>query len=138
MRDHTELDAWKLCDELRERVNEITSRPTFRDLKLKLQLDEAADSPCPNVGEGFSRYYPRDNARFVRISKGSVTEVIEHMIKVRRKGYATGQECDEICVLARRARGALTGYIRYLESAVSPTPPSATGKRRRRPGEPRS
>jgi four helix bundle protein len=137
MRDHTELDAWKLCDELRERVYEITSRPTFRDLKLKQQLDEAVDSPCPNIGEGFSRFYPRDNARFVRVSKGSVTEVIEHMSKVRRKGYASGPECDEICLLARRARGALTGYILYLESAISPTPPSAGGKIRRRTRRPR-
>jgi hypothetical protein len=54
MRDHTDLDAWKLCNELRERVQEITARPTFRDVKLKEQLDEAVDSPCPNVGEGFS------------------------------------------------------------------------------------
>ncbi|MGE5835043.1 MAG: four helix bundle protein [Acidobacteriota bacterium] len=132
MRDHTDLDAWKLCDELRERVQEITARPTFRDLKLKEQLDEAVDSPCPNVGEGFSRYYPRDNARFVRIAKGSVTEVIEHMGKVRRKGYATGQECDEICLLGRRARGALNGYIRYLETTDEPTPPSARRKRRKK------
>jgi len=86
MRDHTDLDAWKLCNELSERVHEITDRPTFRDLKLKVQLDEAVDSPCPNLGEGFSRYYPRDNARFVRIAKGSVTEVIEHLSKVPPEG----------------------------------------------------
>ncbi len=58
VRDHTELDVWKLCDELSDRVHEITSRPTFTDEKLRGQLNEAVDSPCPNVGEGFSRYYP--------------------------------------------------------------------------------
>jgi four helix bundle protein len=137
VRDHTDLDVWKLCDELSDRVHEITARPTFTDETLRGQLNEAADSPCPNVGEGFSRYYPRDNARFVRVAKGSVTEVIEHMAKVRKRGYATAEECDEICVLARRARGAITGYLLYLESARSPTPPSDSHRRRPIDREPR-
>jgi four helix bundle protein len=130
VRDHTDLDVWKLCDELSDRVHEITARPTFTDETLQGQLNEAADSPCPNVGEGFSRYYPRDNSRFVRVAKGSVTEVIEHMAKVRKRGYATAEECDDIFVLARRARGAITGYLLYLESARSPNPPSDSQRRR--------
>ena len=137
VRDHTDLDVWKLCDELSDRVHEITARPTFTDETLRGQLNEAADSPCPNVGEGFSRYYPRDNARFVRVAKGSVTEVIEHMAKVRKRGYATAEECDDICVLARRARGAITGYLLYLESARSPNPPSDSQRRRPIDREPR-
>jgi four helix bundle protein len=132
VRDHTELDAWKLCDELCDRVHAITARPTFRDFKLKDQLNTAVESPCPNIGEGFSRYYPLDNARFVRVAKGSLTEVIEHMRNVQKKGFATGQECDEICLLARRARGAVNGYVRYLESAPEPRPPSRSRRRRRR------
>jgi four helix bundle protein len=132
VRDHTELDAWKLCDELRTRVHEITARSTFTDPDLKQQLDEAVDSPCPNIGEGFSRYYPRDNARFVRVAKGSITEVIEHMRKVRKKGFATEDECDEIDLIAHRARGAVTGYVIYLESARAPNPPSSPLRRRGR------
>jgi four helix bundle protein len=131
VRDHTELDCWKLCDELAERVHEISARPTFTDETLKAQLDEAVDSPCPNIGEGFSRFYPKDNARFVRVAKGSLTEVMEHMRKARRRGYATAEEYGEITLLARRARGAVTGYARYLESARAPNPPSAPRRRRR-------
>jgi four helix bundle protein len=129
VRDHTELDVWQLFAELADRVHEITARPIFTDENLRKQLNEAVDSPCPNVGEGFSRYYPRDNARFVRVAKGSATEVIEHIAKVKKKGYASPQECNDLCLLARRARGASTGYILYLESTESPEPPS---DRRRR------
>ena len=130
VRDHTELDCWKLCDELQDRVHEITSRSTFTDLELKAQLDEAVDSPCPNIGEGFSRYYPKDNARFVRVAKGSLTEVMEHMRKVRKRGFATPEECGEVCLLARRARGAVNGYVVYLESAPAPSPPSVRPRHR--------
>ena len=129
-RDHTELDVWKLCDELSDRVHEITSRPTFTDEKLRGQLNEAVDSPCPNVGEGFSRYYPRDNARFVRVAKGSVTGVIEHLKKAKKRGYATRDEYEAISLLARRARGALTGYLLYLESTKWPKSPSDSEPRR--------
>jgi four helix bundle protein len=128
VRDHTELEAWKLCEELSQRVHAITARPQFTDFKLRAQLNDAVDSPSPNIGEGFSRYYPRDNARFVRVAKGSLTEVLMHMIKVRRQGFAPPEECDDVCILARRARGAVTGYVRYLESADAPRPPSAPRK----------
>ena len=124
VRDHSELECYRLCDELSRRVHEITARPTFTDEDLRLQLNEAADSPCPNIGEGFSRFYPRDNARFVRVAKGSLTEVIEHMKKVSRKGFSGREECNAIISLAMRARGAVTNYIIYLESARAPTPPS--------------
>jgi four helix bundle protein len=132
VRDHSELDAWKLCAELCDRVHVITARPAFRDFSLKDQLNKAVESPCPNIGEGFSRYYPLENAKFVRVAKGSLTEVIEHMRNVRNKGFATAQEYDEICLLARRARGAVTGYVRYLESAPEPRPPGSSRRRRRR------
>jgi four helix bundle protein len=63
VREHTELDVWKLCDALRCRVREVIDRPAFgRHPKLREQLEEAAESPCPNIAEGFGRFYPRDNA----------------------------------------------------------------------------
>jgi four helix bundle protein len=131
-RDHSEFDAWKLCAELEKKVHQITGRTRFRDVGLKDQLNRAVEAPCPNIGEGFSRYYPLENAKFVRVAKGSLTEVMEHMRGVRTKGFATSQECDDICVLARRARGAVTGYLWYLESAPEPRPPGQARRRRRR------
>lgn len=67
VRDHEELVVYQLSDELRRRVRAIVARPVFgRDFTLRDQLSDAAESPCPNIAEGFSRYFPRDNARFVR------------------------------------------------------------------------
>ena len=72
------------------------------------------------AAEGFSRYFPRDFARFVRIAKGSLSEVIVHIGSARDKGLATEAEFKDICSHARRARGAATGLIRYLETAKRP------------------
>jgi four helix bundle protein len=124
VRDHAEFDVYKLCDEVRRRVRTLVARPAFRrELKLRDQLSQAAESPCPNIAEGFSRYYPRDFARFVRIAKGSLTEVIEHLGSALDKGLITETECADISSLARRARGAATRLILYLESAKAPNMP---------------
>jgi four helix bundle protein len=134
---YTELDCYRLCQELSRMVHEITDSPSFKDESLKAQLNEAVDSPCPNIGEGFSRYYPRDNARFVRVAKGSITEVIEHMKKVRLREYAPIAQCDAVIEHAEAAHRSVTGYVLYLESATAPRPPSDRSRRRdraRRPG----
>jgi four helix bundle protein len=121
VRDHEELVVYQLCNEVRQRVRAIVRKPSFTgDFTLRDQLSDAAESPCPNIAEGFSRYYPRDNARFVRIAKASLTEVIVHTGSALAKGLIENFEHDEICSLSRRARKAATNYIRYLETARAP------------------
>jgi four helix bundle protein len=120
-RDHTEFDAWQFSDAVRRKVRVVVARPAFRmELDLRAQLKRAAEGPCANIAEGFSRYFPKDFARFVRIAKGSLTEVIVHIGTARDKGLATEAEFKDIQSHARRARGAATGLIRYLETAKRP------------------
>ncbi len=133
VRDHTQLDVWKLCDELRERVRPVIDRPAFAaHSTLRSQLEEAAEGPCPHIAEGFARYLPRDNARFVRIAAGSLAEVIEHLGRARARRLITSQEEAELGLLALRARKAATRYIVYLQSAEAPNLPDP--RRRRRGG----
>jgi four helix bundle protein len=121
VRDHEQLDVWKLADALRLRVREVIDRPAFRrHEKLRSQLEEAAEGPCEHIGEGFSRYLPRDNARFVRIALGSLTETIGHLGRALRRQLISAQEHAELVSLARRARGASTRYVVYLQTAKAP------------------
>ena len=123
VRDHTELDVWNLCDDLCNQVSGVTERPGFaRHSKLRDQIKDAAESPCPNIAEGFARYFPRDNARFVHIARGSLTELIVHLGRARASRLITQAEADSLCKLALRARKAATGYILYLQSATPPKP----------------
>jgi four helix bundle protein len=136
VRDHRELDAWKLAREVRTRVRSILARPVFRkDLDLWSQLRRASRSPCSNIAEGFSRYYPRDFARYARTAKGSLSEVIDHLEVALEEGYTTPEETQEIVVLAKRARGATTELILYLETAIPPKPPDRRPRRPRRQHE---
>jgi four helix bundle protein len=133
VRDYTELHVWKLSDDMRSRVRQMLSKPAFRrDVELHTQLRSAADSACTNVAEGFSRYHPRDFARFLRTTKGSLSETIEHVASALALGYISDAEAQEACSLARRARGAATRLIMYLETADAPNAPRGRPPRSRR------
>jgi len=130
VRNPQELDVWKLSDELRVRVRAILARPGFaQHANLHEQLEKSSEGPCANIAEGFSRYLPDDNARFVRTAAGSLSETIEHLSRARANGLITTQEMEDLHVLARRARGAASAFARYLQSSEAPHVPP---RRRRR------
>ncbi len=84
-----------------------------------------------NLAEGFGRYRPRDNARFVRIAIASLDESLNHLLHARKQKYVTPQEHETLTVLAKRARGASTRYLNYLESC----PPNGPKRKERPPND---
>ncbi len=120
-RRHTDLDAWKLADELRSRTQVVIAGPRFRQQdSLRSQLGRASQSACANIAEGFARYQPKDFARFLRISKGSILEAREHLLHASQLNLVSDSELVELSSLANRAIGALVRLIRYLETAKAP------------------
>lgn len=116
-RDHTELDCWNLAEELWRRVRVLMARPQFRnEPSLVDQLGRSAAGPGPQIAEGFSRFHPKEFAPFLRIAKGSLSETISHLARARALGLITDEECAETQRFARRARGATTQLLLYLES----------------------
>jgi four helix bundle protein len=121
LRDHRAFNVYKLSDEVRTRVREFVKRPAFRgDFALMDQLSRAAEGPCPQIAEGFARYYPGEFGRYLGFAKGSLTEVTEHLATALSRDFISRSEHDEVCRLARRAGGAATRLIVYLESAEAP------------------
>lgn len=119
--DFTELEAWQLADQVRREIDRVVKAPAFRPFpNLQEQLLEAADSACSNTAEGFSRFKPKDFARFVRISRGSLSEILDRLMSARRRRLITQDDFELISRLARRARAACTGLINYLDNAKEP------------------
>jgi four helix bundle protein len=122
-RNHEELDCWQLSHQVRLRVREILERPGFRrKLDLRVQLEKVAESPCPNIAEGFARYLPRDNCRFVCIAAGSLNELPDHLNRAEARQLISPTECNELTALAQRALAATSGYAAYLRDAKPPRP----------------
>jgi four helix bundle protein len=121
IRDHRELNAWKLEDQARTEVLLLIERPVFKSHQdLGWDMRRAADSSCFNIAEGFARYLPKDHAKFLRIAKGSLSELIDQLLAAMRRKQISEEEAERISSLARRARGALVKLIRYLDDAEAP------------------
>jgi len=131
-RDVNEMDTWKLADALNAEVNRLIDlRPIRFRPKLIEQILDASESAVSNLAEGFSRYYPREHAHFVRVAKGSLAEVITRLpTAVRRRLFTTGEIATALS-LARRSHGACTELIRYLETAEAPGSPPRASKPRK-------
>ena len=117
-RSLTELDAWKLADQVRVEVTRVCSSRRFqRHRRLQLQLLDAADSGPANIAEGFARFYPKEFARFLRIGKASLAEVVDRLRSAVLRGLITPEAADHISRLSDRAQGACTRLIQYLEKS---------------------
>jgi four helix bundle protein len=114
-RHFSDLTIWKLADELRVETFKLTSRPRFaRDLKAQSQADDAANSICRNIAEGFGCESHREFARFLEISRRSINELQDIFRGAQLKGYVTVADCAAVRRLFRRLYPALNGMLAYL------------------------
>ena len=123
VRSFTELDAWKLANELKLGVYDlIQSDQVKRDLEFRNQIRNAAASAPRNIAEGFGRYQPREFSQYLRIANGSLMETSNHLQDGKDRGYFKSEDVERLQLLARRASAAVTALIRYLKNAKAPEP----------------
>ena len=134
-----EIAAWQHSETAKIRVYKLLERPKIaRDFKLANQLREAARSGPANITEGFGRFGNKEFARFARISKGLLHELVNHLIDARDQRMITEDELlvEEHHII--KAINAVTGLIRHLETTKGPEPTTEprTEPRTRNPTEP--
>ena len=123
-RHFTELIVWQLGDQHRIEVFALTKRTQLRaDLKLRSQIDDAADSVCRNVAEGFGCETHREFARFVRIARRSVNEVQDGFRSAVIKEYLTDDDLMAVRQLQRRLYRAVAKLLAYLDGDHGPKQP---------------
>ncbi|HJR59221.1 MAG TPA: four helix bundle protein [Vicinamibacterales bacterium] len=123
-RNIKELIAWQLGSRLSDVVEQMVGKPQARqNPRLCEQIRASSDSVPANLAEGFGRYYPRENARFVRIAKASLTETQNHLQAGNRRDYWTAGDFEKAWRLSCRAMKAIVGYLRYLEGCHGELPP---------------
>lgn len=122
---HEDLVAWQLATELKEKVFEITERPAVaRHGRFCDQIQRSSRSAPANIAEGFWRYRPRDNARFVRMALGSIGETANHLRDAWKEHYITDDEYRALATLARRALAVTIGWHTHLMDCPELRPPT--------------
>ena len=120
-----DIIAWQRARELKLRVDVFLARPEFkRQYKFVDQLSDSVRSAPRNIAEGHMRGFKhKEFALFLRVARGSLGEVINHLIDACDQKLITQREMVECVSLARRAIKATTRLLQWLESTPDPPPP---------------
>jgi len=111
-----DLEVWKLARELRNKAYKITENfPKSEEYKLKSQLRAAATSVTANIAEGFGRFHYQENIQFCRQARGSLFEVVDHLITSNDEGYLSKKEYEELKSFTYRIIKVLNGYIASIK-----------------------
>ena len=111
-----DLVTWQLADELRREVLAFTETgPASRDFKYRDQIRDAVASACRNTSEGFDRFRPAEFARFLEFARASLGETQDGLIDGHERNYITGELFDRLWLLSKRALGANTNLMKYLQ-----------------------
>ena len=114
-RHYSELIVWQLGEELRRHIFKLTARPRFaNDFKARGQLDDAINSVCHNIAEGFAADSNAEFANFLVYSLRSLNEVQDAVHSAQLKRYVDAAEINEIRALFKRLYPALTRFIAHL------------------------
>jgi four helix bundle protein len=127
IRRHEDLIAWQLSEELKDRIFAFTARSAVaRHRDFCDDIRRWARSAPANLSEGFYRFRPRDNARFVRYALGSLGESKNHLRHALKQRYITRPEFEEMWRFAKRAMGAAAKWHQYLKSCPPDGPEPRT------------
>jgi four helix bundle protein len=120
-----EIEAWQQARELTRFVYAASGRGAFgRDFGLRDQIRRAAVSALSNIAEGFGRGGVREFIQFLRVARGSTSEVGAQLYVAFDQGYLTDEEFRQLQGQATRAGSVISGFIRYLQSASLRANPS--------------
>jgi four helix bundle protein len=138
-RHFSELTVWKLADELRIETLKLTGRPACaRNFKAQTQAEDAVNSICRNIAEGFGCESHGQFAWYLRVSRRSLNELQDAFRGAEQKGYVSSDDRAPLRALTRRLYPALNRFIAYLDSTPDYRPPRRSTKPRplRPPPEP--
>ena len=120
-RHFSQLIVWKLAEEIRIEVFKLTAKPLFAaDLRARSQAEDAANSVCRNIAEGFGCETHAEFARFLEIARRSLNELQDILHGAQLKGYVNPTELASIRQLSNRIYPAFSRLLAYLRNTPNP------------------
>ena len=116
--DFTELVVWKETRSLRlDLMDLLKSFPKSEEYRLKDQIIRASRSITNNIAEGHGRFHFQENIQFCRMSRGSLSEIKDHLIIALECNYITDEQYNEIMKQYEKCIKLLNGYVNHLKRA---------------------
>lgn len=120
MRDHQQLRAFQLSDELVLLVYRVTKGfPSEETFGLRSQVRRCAVSVPSNIVEGCAKNSPADYIRFLDIAFGSLRELAYQLDLSHRLGFLGDQDWTECDCKLNETDKVLTALIRSRRKALN-------------------
>ena len=111
-----DIKAWQEARELTRMVYAVSIRGAFaKDYRLRDQIQGSAISVMSNIAEGFDAQTDRQFVQFLGYARRSATELQSQLYTALDQNYITQEEFDQIYTQAKKTKGLIGGFIRYLE-----------------------
>ena len=114
-----DLDCWKRAKSIQGQVFNLVKNWDWDRRFLKVQLLKAITSVTANIAEGFGRYYYLENAKFCRIARASLFEIIDHLESSVVFGWVKQDLKTSIEIDIMKTIQCINGYINYLTKKKS-------------------
>jgi len=113
-----DLEVWQAARELKSFLRALTKKfPDSEKYRLVDQIIRAKRSVTANIAEGFGRYYFQENIQFCRTARGSLSELLDHMITSLDNLYISEEEFADANNRIKKCTRLLNGYIRSLKKS---------------------
>jgi four helix bundle protein len=119
-RSFEDLNVWKEARKLRQEIYLLTKQlPVEEKYVLVPQMRRAALSVTNNIAEGHGRFHYQENIQFLRLSRGSLEEVLDDLTLCEDQGYVDPTQAQALRQQTVRVEQLLNGYIRYLSGQTA-------------------
>lgn len=110
------LDCWVKAKDLAIKVYRqiVPILPSDEKYNLSSQIKRAAASIPANIAEGYGRFYYQVNIQFCYNARGSLEELLSHLILAHELRYIKDDLFFEITATGNNLDLLLNGYISYL------------------------
>lgn len=115
--DFRDLEVWKRCRDIRKKVWDLCKNlPSEEKYRLSDQMIRASRSSTACIAEGYGRYHYQENIQFCRQARGSLYELIDHVLVAEECAYIDHEVSQAIIDEVKTGIIVLNGYIRYLKA----------------------
>jgi four helix bundle protein len=115
LKSFTELNVYKECRFLRKNISSLVKIfPNEEKYRLTDQILRSSRSITASIAEGFGRYHYQENIQYCRISRGSLSETLEHLITAYDEGFISKDELKLQKSQVDKCAQLINGYINYL------------------------
>ncbi len=120
--DFRDLRIWQQCRDIRGRIWEMTRAfPREETYRLVDQMVRASRSAGNCIAEGYGRFHYQENIQFCRHSRGSLTELIDHVLIAQECHYIDPPTHDSLITDIKSTIKSINSYIKYLQNEKNNT-----------------